>query len=135
MNELDTSSASAPNRSSPAEQQAQPLLSSIMSSGRPLMLPWPAPSLMSLASTLTAATSFTTTPTLTPSVFSSRCLSSVVLPVPRKPLSSVTGIGLLAAGGLALALAGVGAEKAPAGVSSSPKKSVARISCSESRVW
>ncbi len=46
----------------------------------------------SLASMLTAATSFTITPTRRPSLFSKRCFNAVVFPVPKKPLRIVTGV-------------------------------------------
>ena len=76
--------------SSAAVQQAQPFCSSTVSSGDdvpPVFLD------TSAASMFISATSFTMRPTLIPALFSSRCFSSVVLPAPRKPESSVIGVG------------------------------------------
>ena len=75
--------------SSAAVQQAQPFCSSTVSSGDdvpPVFLD------TSAASMFISATSFTMRPTLIPALFSSRCFSSVVLPAPRKPESSVIGV-------------------------------------------
>mmetsp|Transcript_23733 Transcript_23733/g.53491 ORF Transcript_23733/g.53491 Transcript_23733/m.53491 type:complete len:247 (-) Transcript_23733:86-826(-) len=73
--------------SSPSEQHAHPFCNWIVST-------LPPPSvfccLTSLASIFTEATSLTTTPTLV-SAFSSQCFSRVVLPVPKNPLSNMTG--------------------------------------------
>ena len=77
--------------SSAAVQQAQPFCSSTVSSGDdvpPVFLD------TSAASMFISATSFTMRPTLIPALFSSRCFSSVVLPAPRKPESSVIGVGV-----------------------------------------
>ena len=77
--------------SSAAVQQAQPFCSSMVSSGDdvpPVFLD------TSAASMFISATSFTMRPTLIPALFSSRCFSSVVLPAPRKPESSVIGVGV-----------------------------------------
>ena len=83
-------SCSMPCRnSSAAVQQAQPFCSSTVSSAAdapPVFLD------TSAASMLISATSFTRRPTLSPALFSSRCLSSVVFPAPRKPESSVMGV-------------------------------------------
>ena len=75
--------------SSAAVQHAQPFCSSTRSSGAdvpPVFLE------TSAASMFISATSFTMRPTLIPALFSSRCFSSVVLPAPRKPDSSVIGV-------------------------------------------
>ena len=75
--------------SSAAVQQAQPFCSSTVSSAAdapPVFLD------TSAASMLISATSLTRRPTLSPALFSSRCLSSVVFPAPRKPESSVMGV-------------------------------------------
>ena len=75
--------------SSAAVQQAQPFCSSTVSSGDdvpPVFLD------TSAASMFISATSFTMRPTLIPALFSSRCLSIVVFPAPRKPESSVMGV-------------------------------------------
>eukprot|EP00962_Isochrysis_galbana_P026023 scaffold8033_cov114-Isochrysis_galbana.AAC.4 len=50
------------------------------------------PRVTSFASMLTAATSFTTTPTFVPSLLFRTCESSVVLPAPRKPDKMVSGM-------------------------------------------
>mmetsp|Transcript_95055 Transcript_95055/g.245568 ORF Transcript_95055/g.245568 Transcript_95055/m.245568 type:complete len:227 (-) Transcript_95055:3-683(-) len=76
----------AVKRSSAEEQQTHPFCSSVTST-KPV-----SKRLTSWESMLTAATSLTTTPILTPSWFSRRCFSSEVFPVPRKPLRSVTGV-------------------------------------------
>ena len=89
MKASDTSCTSASKSSSPPVQHAQPLPSSTKSSGAAASPTF----FTSFASMFTAATSFTTTPTRSPSRFSRMCCSSVVLPAPRKPESSVTGIG------------------------------------------
>mmetsp|Transcript_12558 Transcript_12558/g.39313 ORF Transcript_12558/g.39313 Transcript_12558/m.39313 type:complete len:264 (+) Transcript_12558:1204-1995(+) len=74
-------------RSSDAVQQTQPFESSAIS-----MAPPRSYFCISWASMFTAATSFTTTPRRTPSWFSSTCFNRDVLPAPKKPLSSVTGV-------------------------------------------
>mmetsp|Transcript_62433 Transcript_62433/g.176079 ORF Transcript_62433/g.176079 Transcript_62433/m.176079 type:complete len:251 (+) Transcript_62433:927-1679(+) len=75
-------------RSSRRVQQMQPLLSSTSLS---LLSSSFTPSVRSFASMLTEAMSLTKTATRMPSRLFSTCVSRVVLPAPRKPLSTVTG--------------------------------------------
>ena len=93
MKESETSSASAPSRSSPDEQHTHPFESSTKSSGSPTMVSSPFRCVTSLASMLTAPMSLTTAPIFRPSELVRRCCSSVVFPVPRKPERMVTEIG------------------------------------------
>eukprot|EP00966_Prymnesium_polylepis_P026340 607559-Prymnesium_polylepis.1 len=77
------------NRSSRSVQQMQPFDNSTIFSSC-----WRTPARRTnSASMLTDAMSFTTTAMRQPARFCSRCLSSVVLPAPRKPESTVTGKG------------------------------------------
>mmetsp|Transcript_59074 Transcript_59074/g.183092 ORF Transcript_59074/g.183092 Transcript_59074/m.183092 type:complete len:220 (+) Transcript_59074:867-1526(+) len=75
-------------RSSRRVQQMQPLWSSTTLS---LLSENCTPSCSSFASTFMSAMSLTRTATRMPSRLLSTCVSKVVLPAPRKPLSTVTG--------------------------------------------
>mmetsp|Transcript_25643 Transcript_25643/g.46428 ORF Transcript_25643/g.46428 Transcript_25643/m.46428 type:complete len:268 (+) Transcript_25643:290-1093(+) len=83
------------SNSSAREQQAHPFCSSTVdpSLNSAMTSPPAFPPPNNRASILTEATSFTITPTLIPSRFSSKFLSAVVFPLPKKPDSSVTGTG------------------------------------------
>ena len=88
------------SKSSAAVQHTQPLDMRTDWIDFPSSAGFEAASRMSLASMLTAATSFATTPILAPpSAFvdcvSRRCLSVVVFPDPRNPLSKTTGMSAM----------------------------------------
>mmetsp|Transcript_69877 Transcript_69877/g.180157 ORF Transcript_69877/g.180157 Transcript_69877/m.180157 type:complete len:268 (-) Transcript_69877:154-957(-) len=79
--------ATSSRRSFRKVQQMQPLCNSTISAGR-CTREWP---VILAESMFTSAMSLTTTATFLPSVLLRMWRSSVVLPAPRKPLSTVTG--------------------------------------------